>query len=310
MKYESGLVSIAIPTYKGKYLGEAIESALNQDYTNIEIIIVNDKSPYNIESIVNQYNDQRIRYYSNKINIGKNDPTYNWNLCLDYARGEFFVLLCDDDILLPNFVSELLYLSNKYPLCNVFHARKTNKNEKTAEITESNIWPEWESLDSFYSNKFKLERIHTVTEFLFRTEHIAKLKYIPFPLAWGSDEISILNFIKDGGIASSKDCLAVFRINDEQLSKNDTQIVKKAQARILNFFWIGKHFRNNKYDKEYMTYLSRLLIEFIRRASFVDKFRILRISPVQAIGVFHKIKIAINILRNKYTHPGYSYPGC
>lgn len=305
-----GLVSIAIPTYKGAYLNEAIESALCQKYKNIELIVVNDHSPNDIDSIVKKYEDPRIRYYSNKKNIGAKDPTKNWNLCLEYARGEFFVLLCDDDFLMPTFISELLLLAHKYPHCNVFHARNLIKNEEKGCCIESKEWPEWESIQSFYAEKLKLNRIHTVTEFLYRTEEVVKKKYIPFPLAWGSDEISVLNFIGEGGIASSHNCLAMFRVNDGQLSKQDTHMVEKAKARIMNIYWIGQHFKNNKHDKEYMGYLHGLLIEFIRRVSRFDKYRILLMAPIQAIGPIEKAKIAINIIRGKYRHPGYSYPGC
>ena len=59
------LVSIGIPAYKATYLKEAIDSVLNQTYTKFELIIVNDKSPENIEEIISTYNDKRIRYSSN-----------------------------------------------------------------------------------------------------------------------------------------------------------------------------------------------------------------------------------------------------
>lgn len=302
-----GLVSIAIPAYKCNFLAESIESALNQDYGNIELIIVNDKSPYDIDSVVGHYNDSRIRYYVNSKNLGKNNPVNNWNRCLELARGEFFVLLCDDDFLCPNFVSELLSLARRYPNCNVFHSRRLVRNEATGIVTESNEWPEWESLDSFYENKLKWIRIHTITEFMYRAEYVQRLKYISFPLAWGSDDISIINFAKEGGIASSKSCLAVFRVNEVQLSKNDTHMVQKAKARILNFYWVGEYFKGNPYDKEYMKHLSDLLIEFIKRASFIDKYRILLMAPKQSMGVKMKAKIAVNILRGRYVHPGH---GC
>lgn len=65
------LVSIGIPAYKATYLKEAIDSVLNQTYTKFELIIVNDKSPENIEEIISTYNDKRIRYYKNEDNLGK-----------------------------------------------------------------------------------------------------------------------------------------------------------------------------------------------------------------------------------------------
>lgn len=75
--FVQGLVSIAIPAYKERYLAEAIDSALGQDYTNIELIIVNDHSPSDLKSIVKKYNDKRIKYYENKRNLGKRSIVNN-----------------------------------------------------------------------------------------------------------------------------------------------------------------------------------------------------------------------------------------
>lgn len=46
------LVSIAIPAYKKKFLADAIQSVLNQSIQDFELIIVNDKSPEDIDSVV------------------------------------------------------------------------------------------------------------------------------------------------------------------------------------------------------------------------------------------------------------------
>ena len=56
MKY-----SILIPAYKETFLKECIDSILNQTYSDFEIIIVNDNSPYKLDDIIHTYNDSRIR---------------------------------------------------------------------------------------------------------------------------------------------------------------------------------------------------------------------------------------------------------
>lgn len=163
-KLINNLVTIAIPAYKAQYLHEAIESALQQDYPNIEVVIVNDKSPYDLDSIVSQFDDKRIRYYKNNINLGSQSIVLNWNKCLEYAKGEYFVLLCDDDYLFPNFVSSLLSLVRKYPSCDVFHARRLIIH-KDKQSTESKQWPEFESGEDFRYNSLENKRHHTVLNF-------------------------------------------------------------------------------------------------------------------------------------------------
>lgn len=54
--------SVTVPAYKPQYLVECIDSILAQTYKNFELIIVNDASPQDLDSIVSKYDDPRIRY--------------------------------------------------------------------------------------------------------------------------------------------------------------------------------------------------------------------------------------------------------
>jgi glycosyltransferase involved in cell wall biosynthesis len=63
------LVSIIIPTYnRHKYLPNAIRSAINQTYKNIEIIVIDDCPKNPAIKIVEDIKDKRIQYYSNSKN--------------------------------------------------------------------------------------------------------------------------------------------------------------------------------------------------------------------------------------------------
>lgn len=97
------LVTIAIPTYNrgDSYLKQTIQSALNQSYQNIEIIISDNCSTDNTEEVVKGFNDSRIRYFKHKKNIEANN---NFNFCLQEAKGEYFQLLQDDDLIDKDFV--------------------------------------------------------------------------------------------------------------------------------------------------------------------------------------------------------------
>lgn len=238
--FVQGLVSIAIPAYKDRYLAEAIDSALGQDYTNIELIIVNDHSPSDLKSIVKKYNDKRIKYYENKRNLGKRSIVNNWNRCLEYARGEFFVLLCDDDVLKPSFVSELLKLTYKYPDCNVFHARKEEKDERTGIVTNTPAWPEYESNEDYVKEYFYNNRVHTISEFLYRTPLIKKLKYTAFPVGFFSDGASLIRFTQYGGIASSHEILLTFRFSNEHITSNGKYNIGKVRAMRQFLKWAKK----------------------------------------------------------------------
>lgn len=228
-----GLVSIAIPAYKKTFLNEAIESALQQTYSNIELIIVNDKSPYDLDEIVKEYSDSRVRYYKNDVNIGGKSIVYNWNRCLEYAKGEFFVLLCDDDLLMPSFVEKLLSLAYKFPACSVFHARRNVGDEQTGVNEMGTIWPEFESYSDFVKNKYDGKREHTITEFMYRTEDLKKFGYKVYPKGWCSDGASVVMMTRLGGIASSLEPLAVFRKSTEHISHGGYGEFDKARATLM-----------------------------------------------------------------------------
>jgi glycosyltransferase involved in cell wall biosynthesis len=93
-------LSIGIPTYRGvAHLAAAIDSVLDQSFSDFELIIVDDNSPDETAELVRKYADSRIRYLRNSTNLG---PQGNWNRCLAEARGRYFKLMPQDDVLSPD----------------------------------------------------------------------------------------------------------------------------------------------------------------------------------------------------------------
>jgi glycosyltransferase involved in cell wall biosynthesis len=107
------LVSIGIPTYNraGSYLPHALRCAVGQTYTNIEIIVSDNCSPDNTETVVKDLNDSRIRYFRQNENIG---ALRNRNFCLEQARGKYFVVLLDDDLIDDDFIATCMNAVDGY----------------------------------------------------------------------------------------------------------------------------------------------------------------------------------------------------
>ena len=64
------LVSIVMAAFnEGNFIGEAIDSVLNQTYSNFEFIIVNDGSTDNTDKIILSFSDTRIKYIKNQRNL-------------------------------------------------------------------------------------------------------------------------------------------------------------------------------------------------------------------------------------------------
>jgi glycosyltransferase involved in cell wall biosynthesis len=99
-------VSVCIPVYKGlSHLRLAIDSVLQQSYTDFELLIIDDNSHDDIADVINSYQDARIRFLSNAENLGAEG---NWNRCLQEARGRYFKLLPMDDLLAPDCLEKQL----------------------------------------------------------------------------------------------------------------------------------------------------------------------------------------------------------
>lgn len=252
---QTPLVTIAIPAYKSSFLRQAIESALAQTYTNIELIIVDDQSPNNIQEIVKSFDDTRIKYYRNKNNLGGKNPALNWNQCLHYAQGEYFSLLCDDDLYEPTFIEEMLQLAKKYPQTNVFRTRANiiDKNGKAIDWYPSA--PEWEDVDDYIWHVNRRGRKQTISEFMYKTAHIRKMGgYFMLPLAWYADYVSVYRFALEGGIASCYKILMHFRLSGQNISSMDDQnSMTKLEAIKQYLNWITQFIQQNSLYKAQCT---------------------------------------------------------
>ena len=120
----SPYVSVGIPTYRGAaHLAETIESVLAQNFTDFELLIIDDNSPDETDNVVASFNDPRIRYLKNPHNLG---PQGNWNRCLEEARGRYFKLLPQDDLIYPDTLQrqvEILEHDKAQNIALVFGAR-------------------------------------------------------------------------------------------------------------------------------------------------------------------------------------------
>ena len=97
------LVTVAIPVYNAAgFIVETINSVIDQDYTNLDILIIDNHSTDESWNIIQGFPDPRIRAVRNDKNIG---AVSNFNKCLEMAQGEYFLLLPADDLLYPGSIS-------------------------------------------------------------------------------------------------------------------------------------------------------------------------------------------------------------
>ena len=96
----SDLVSIIMPSYNtGQFICQSIESVQNQTYQNWELIIVDDCSSDNTDTLIKPFlKDSRIKYFKNKKNSG---AAVSRNKALREANGKWIAFLDSDDLWMP-----------------------------------------------------------------------------------------------------------------------------------------------------------------------------------------------------------------
>jgi len=99
------LVSVIIPSYnQGKYLEQTILSVINQDYPNVEIIVMDGGSTDNSLVIIKKYAKQ-LSYWISKPDNGQADAVATG---FEKAKGKLITYLCSDDLIMPNAIKRVV----------------------------------------------------------------------------------------------------------------------------------------------------------------------------------------------------------
>lgn len=242
------MFSVTIPAFKARFLKECIESILAQTYDNYELIVVNDASPEDLDSIVSSFEDSRIRYYKNEVGFGGYNVVLNWNKCLDYCTGDYMICMGDDDKLLPCCLEEYIKLIKQYPGLSVYHAWTQIIDDNSSIIS---MTPDRGILESCYSlmwHRIKGRR-QFMGDYLFDVDNLRAMGGFHFlPYAWGSDDITVWRAASNAGIANSQVPMFQFRISALQIS-NIPHSEDKMKALDLRNRWMWEFLKKEPDDE-------------------------------------------------------------
>jgi glycosyltransferase involved in cell wall biosynthesis len=130
------LVSIIITSYnRGNFIDKAIQSALSQDYSNIEIIVSDNCSTDNTPSVLVKYKeDKRVKYHVNDTNIGM---LPNFKIATERTGGKYITYLSSDDYFCNDkFISLAVDLINKHLDIVLVAAKNATLFEDLKEVVE------------------------------------------------------------------------------------------------------------------------------------------------------------------------------
>lgn len=216
------LVSVITPAYNcEKYIEECIESVLNQTYNNWEMIIVNDKSSDNTQSIIESYveKDSRIRLFNQEKNAGVAAAR---NKALELSEGRFVAFLDSDDAWKSNKLEKQLgfMLENSYGFTFTAYEIMSDKPEEKKKIFRV---PEKINYYQYLKNTI-IGNLTVVMDKEILGDIRVEVGYLEDVLTW-------MKYLKEGHIAHGlNENLAIYRVTKNSISSNKFRNAKR-------YFW-------------------------------------------------------------------------
>lgn len=219
-------VTVLMPVYNGeKYLREAIDSILNQTFTDFEFLIVDDGSTDNSVEIINSYQDSRINLVKNDKNEGL---VYSLNRGLSLAKGEYIARMDCDDISLPERLKKQIdFLDSNSEIAVVgTWVKVINEKEETQTIWHYPLKP----LEIEWSLYFYCPLAHPSA--IFRKNIILAYDGYSQEIADAEDYDLWLRLAKENLLSNINDILLLYRQHDFNITK--THQNRQIAASLIN----------------------------------------------------------------------------
>jgi len=205
------LFSVLIANYNNaSYLQEAIDSVLEQTYTNWEVILVDDKSTDDSQLIYDKYKDDpRFRIYYNDKNRGCG---YTKRRCAELANGELCGFLDPDDALMPTALEVMVKAHTEHPECSLIYSTCYRySGDKNAEM------PIWDYIGEIPEDSdFLIYKKKLVSHFVsFKTSAYQKTEGIDPSLTAAVDRDLYYKLEEYGRLLHLPIPLYYYRINNE-----------------------------------------------------------------------------------------------
>lgn len=214
------MISVIITAYNVEsYIGKALQSVMNQSYTDIEIIVVLDKPTDNTEQIVNRFAklDKRIVVLKNSKNLGAGLSRRNG---IAASLGEYTLLLDGDDYITPNFIEDLYKAAVEHDADIVSGGIQVEQNGKI--ISETNygsiittgtdkVAKFWGEQIVFMNNKLIRRKLHEIVPYCER-RYIEDTPVI-IPQLWYANKVV---YVENTGY--------IYRMRDTSLTHTTNQL--------------------------------------------------------------------------------------
>jgi glycosyltransferase involved in cell wall biosynthesis len=228
------LLSIGLFVYNGeRFIEKALDSILNQTFTDFELIISDNASTDRTGDICQRYaqNDRRIRYYRNEKNMGAG---WNTRRVCELATGKYFKWAAADDMLEPEFLRECVETLEADPGYVLAHS-KTRVVDENGKFVEDYLWPmATDSRDTVTRFREMLLNDHMCYQ-IFGVMRTSSLRQVPPQGSYvNSDGVLLAQMSLLGRFYEARGRLFISTRHSGQSSKTVPMRVKERRFRLTN----------------------------------------------------------------------------
>ena len=242
------MVSVVLPAYKGEFFKESVKSILAQTYRDFELIVVDDASPFDFPSVLDEFNDERIVYRRNAKNIGGIDLSGAYRHACAFARGRYIVLASDDDVYKPTYLERMVELGESNPKVSLFSCRVGHIDE-IGQLTDAGVPVLNHETALYFMMMHEVRRRHlTLFEWFIRRSSLEAIGGIAkYPLGWFSDTktMYLLASYKNGGVLFAPQMLGMYRDSPIQISHPSKGVLQKCEATLQFYDWFSRLIEEN-----------------------------------------------------------------
>ncbi|WP_119328671.1 glycosyltransferase family 2 protein [Cysteiniphilum halobium] len=256
------LFTIVIPTFNRlNFLKRALNSALDQTYENIEIIVLNNASTDGTKQYLNEIASKykQIKVVHHAMNIGF---TKNIQQIKNYVHGKYMSVLSDDDYLTPEFVETAVCVLENDSTLALWYCRANYVNHKEELLYRTKKSPSYEEGYSFIKGWLKGKRFPTWVSVAIKTDVLVKVDWFScYGLA--IDMATILRCAVHGRVAYTEEVLCYYTIDTHNLTTKTKEID-----------WFNDRFKMQQYFLQYRDMSVRLWVAMHIRSLLFGAYKI------------------------------------
>jgi hypothetical protein len=249
-------LSILIPAWKSHFLAQTLESVAAAWVPVLsQVWIFDDGAPPEIQAICQPFLERfpSWQYLRFEENLGSRDLVAHWNRCVAQTPSDWVWLFSDDDLMEPGSVQAFFETQNRFPGTQVFRFRQNIVNEQGQHLEADFPIPDPVSGEELGKLRFQRKLYSSAVAYIFARKAFDENQgFVPFPLAWCSDDASWISFAGKTGIRTIPEGGVSWRISPFSISgENTTLCAQKMEAAIDFVNWYNQRFPHTCSDTSF-----------------------------------------------------------